>query len=195
MIYRIHSHIEHYLVLHIEGREARKVLGKDTDFDIDERPIAYLNDWNAMKVSFYDAFGDDKNKAIPDISLRLGKLFLSERAYQVLKVLLENDGEFLPVITELGEAYIYNCLTVADRFNAVDEKLCIHDPLNDRFSVGFIESRLVDCHVFRAQIDLSGYFCKQEMKDLVEQHKLTGISICEDIGNPFPEELNMRNSH
>ena len=34
--------------------------------------------------------------------------------------------------------------------------------------------------------------CKQEMKDLVEQNNLTGISICEDISNPFPEELNMR---
>ena len=192
MIYRIHSNIQHYLSLHIEGREARKALGQDSDFDIDERPISYLNHWKTMKVSFYDAFDGDNKKAVPDISLRLGKLFLNERAYQVLKVLLESDGEFLPVITEFGGGYIYNCLTVADDLNATDEKLCIHDPLNDRFSIGFIESRLVNCHVFRAQIDPAGYFCKQKMKDLVEQNNLTGISICENISNPFPEELNMR---
>lgn len=85
-----------------------------------------------MNVDFYDAFGGGE-KLIPDISSRVGKLFLNEMAFSVLKEILSKDGEFLPVTYEGGTGYLFNCLVVAEELIAIKSEFGFHDPLNDRF--------------------------------------------------------------
>jgi len=189
LIYRIHPNIKNFLMLHLDGDKAREALGEDTDFYMDERPIPYLPNWKVMEVAFLDAFGGE-DKEIPDISANVGKLFLSEKAFKLLKDQLVDCGETLPVIYENGNGYIFNCLKVVD----ANEKQSMHDPLNDRFSVVFDENP-DEFSLFKSGIDFDANFCNESFKRIVEENNLTGISFSVDIGNPFPEELGMRNTH
>ncbi|GAA5445425.1 hypothetical protein Misp06_03628 [Microbulbifer sp. NBRC 101763] len=190
MIYRIHPNIKDYLMVTFDGDKAREALGEDTDFYMDERPFPYQNEWQPMEVDFDDAFGG-KKKEIPDISLNVGKLFLSEKAYNLLKDKLSKFGELLPITFEGKKGYIFNGLTTVK----TDEKLSIHDPLNDRFSIEFNENNIEEISIFKAEIDFNGYFCNDELKNIIESNNLTGINFSIDVGNPFPEELGMRSTH
>lgn len=189
MIYRIHPNIKDFFILHLEGRKARKALGDDTDFYIDERPFSYADKWQPMEVGFSDAFSKGK-KEIPDISSNVGKLYLNEKAYLLLKELLNDYGEFLPVFHGAEKGYIFNCLTV----NEVDERLSVHDPLNDKYSVVF-NTATKDSEIFKAKTDYNGHFCTERFKEIVESNDLQGISFSIDTGNPFPEELGMKVTH
>jgi hypothetical protein len=80
MIYRIHPVTSKYICFHIRGGEACRVLREEADFNIDPSPISYSEkNWQPMKVEFLDhEAGVD---ASPDIAMRVGKLFLSQKAY------------------------------------------------------------------------------------------------------------------
>ncbi len=190
MIYRIHPNIKDYLILTFDGDKAREALGEDTDFYMDERPFSYAEEWQPMEIGFDDAFGGGK-KSIPDISLNVGKMFINEKAHSLLKDVISKFGEILPVTYNGQKGYIFNGLTTVK----TDEKLSIHDPLNDRFSIEFSEVNIEEISIFKAEIDFDGYFCNDEFKNIVEQNNLTGVNFSIDVGNPFPEELGMRNSH
>ncbi|GLS25535.1 hypothetical protein [Marinibactrum halimedae] len=193
MIYRIHPITQKYLCLHIEGKEARKALGEDTDFNIDPSPISYSEGWQSMNVTFFDdGSGAD---TIPDISMRVGKLFLSLRAYEGLKDALISYGEFLPVTYDDKNGYIFNCLTLAEQHGAINKERSMHDPLNDRFSIVFDEEKLSDINMFRCEIDLDGFFVSSKIKEIVERKQLTGIIFSEDIGHPFPPNADMKREH
>ena len=191
MIYRIHPNIKDVLMLAFDGDKAREALGEDTDFHIDERPISYYADWQPMEIRFSDAFGGKKKKETPDISLNVGKLFLSEKAFDCLKNLIEANGELLPVRYDNKTGYIFNGLTTIKH----NEKLSTHDPMNNSFSIIFDESDTACNSIFKTEIDYSAYFCQNEFKRIVEKNNLTGINFSEDIGNPFPVELSMRVEH
>lgn len=190
MIYRIHPNIKDYLMLHLDGDKTREALGDDTDFHIDERPISYLKSWKKSEVDFVDSFGG-RPKMMPDISMNIGKLFLSEKAYKVLYTIISACGEFLPISYNDNNGYIFNCLKSVEN----DNKLSTHNPLNDMFSIVFNEDDICDTEIFRSKIDTSGYFCSDNFKQLVEKNQLTGISFSVDLGNPFPEELEMKVAH
>lgn len=190
MIYRIHPSNDKFLRLHIDGKEARKVLGEDADFNIDPSPISYRDQWKTMVVEFYE---DDLGaETIPDISMRVGKLFLSNRAYEVLKDLFGSYGEFLPVIYDGGSGYIFNCLELAEQHNAVNKQLSMHDPISDNFSIVFGESKLSGIDIFRCEINLDAFFVSEKIKKIVEAEQLTGITFTADVGHPFPPESNMK---
>ena len=178
-------------MLTFDGDKAREALGEDTDFYMDERPIPYKVDWKPMEIEFSDAFGGKNTKGIPDISLNVGKLFLSTKAYELLKSLIEPCGELLPILYGDQKGYIFNGLAMLKP----NEKLSIHDPLNDRFSIIFDDNKDANDAIFKAKIDFNAYFCQTEFKNIVEKNKLTGISFSQDLGNPFPEELGMKTSH
>lgn len=177
-------------MLHFDGDKTRQALGDETDFHIDERPISYSDVWNVCEIEFVDSFGG-QSKKMPDISINIGKLFLSDKAYQVLNKLLLPFGEFLPVTHDGNKGYIFNCLKSV----TPDNKLSMHDPLNGLFSIVFNECDINGVEVFKSNIDFSGYFCSQNFKRIVEENGLTGISFSIDLGNPFPEELEMKIAH
>lgn len=190
MIYRIQPNIREYLILTFDGDKAREALGEDTDFYMDERPLSYKDQWQPMEIAFSDAFGGSQ-KPTPDISLNVGKIFISEKAYDLLKEVISKFGELLPVSYEGKKGFIFNGLTTVN----TDEKLSINDPMNDRFSIKFSQDSIEDISIFKAEIDYDGYFCNDEFKEIIENNGLTGLNFSTDVGNPFPEELGMRTPH
>ncbi|MDN3639239.1 hypothetical protein QWY82_10495 [Simiduia curdlanivorans] len=191
MIYRIHPNIKDFLMLAFDGDKAREALGEDTDFYMDERPIAYKNNWQPMEIGFSDAFVGKNKKEIPDISLSVGKLFLSQKAYELLKNLIADSGELLPVNYSGKSGHLFNGLKTVKH----DPKLSVHDPLNDRYVITFDDSETKSLSIFKAEIDYDAYFCQDQLKKIVESNNLTGVSFSRDLGNPFPEELGMKSKH
>ncbi len=189
MIYRIHPDIGNYGLVCFDGDQARESLGEDTDFHIDESPIAYEDSWNTMVVGFGDALGS-KVKPVPDLSWNVGKLYLSPKACKVLKPIVSLHGELLPVTHDAGEGYLFNCLKVLSPVR----ELSVHSPLTGNFSIVFDEDSVSEV-IFKSEIDFDALFCSEEFRAVVLDNHLTGLSFSEDLGNPYPEELGMRESH
>jgi len=99
------------------------------------------------------------------------------------------------VTYEREEGYIYNCLDVAEKHDAVNDKHSMHEPLDFNFAITFHEGKLKGIGIFKAEIDFNGLFCSDAVKEIVEREGLTGIQFVEDVGHPFPPEANMKLEH
>ena len=192
MIYRIHSLDNQFMQFNVSGEAAREALGEDTMFHFDHRPVPYQSDWKSCEITFY---AEGNANAIPDLSMIRGKLYVSKRAYDTLELALSPHGEFLPVSHETGEGYIYNCLEVAEKYDAVNDDQSLHKPLDGHYAITFFEEKLKNINMFKAEIDFNGLFCSEIVKNLVEDKGLTGIQFVEDVGHPFPPEANMKQEH
>ncbi|TOJ07613.1 hypothetical protein CGI45_25245, partial [Vibrio parahaemolyticus] len=79
------------------------------------------------------------NADIPDVSLwSMTYLVLSHRAYEILKPILENEGEFLLVTVGEEQVYVFNCLS----FGQEDESVCVKkylDGIEDGYETLYFE--------------------------------------------------------
>lgn len=142
-----------------------------------------------LPVSFPVLNKDDKNKPLPDIDYERGRLFLTPKAYKILKPLLEQDGEFIPVTYEHGEAYFFNPLRKAEDVEGLNEALSVKNEWMDVENLAFHEEKLKDWAVFRTAFD--SYMTLQiqdSVKEAIEGAKLTGVYITPDLGRIFPSE-------
>lgn len=187
-IYRIH-HNNAYLIHSVPPVEAMTKLGEQHGtFAFNAEPKPYAQVWKTLHIDFNPCTGS-KAKEIPDISENFGRLFLSSKAYDVLKELLAVSGEFLSVTYGKGEqGYIFNPLLTAEQINAVDEKLTTHDQHGNLEYFGFVEEKLKDTAIFKTQLDtFKGIFCSEQIKQVCEAAHLTGVSFNPDISNPIGE--------
>mgnify|MGYP003683164091 CR=1 FL=1 len=187
-IYRIH-HDENYLMHVIPPVESMDKLGAEHGtFAFNAEPKKYAEVWQPLHIEFAACTGK-KTKAIPDVSENFGRLFLSQKAYSVLKELLASSGEFLPVTYgEAGQGHIFNPLLTAEQLSAIDDKLTTHDQYGNLESFGFVEKKLKDTAIFKTQLDtFKGIFCNEEIKQACEAENLTGISFHPDVANPIGE--------
>ncbi|GLS24314.1 hypothetical protein [Marinibactrum halimedae] len=143
----------------------------------------------ALRVHFPVLDKADEKKGIPEICAVQGRLFLSLKAYTILKPLIEKDGEFLPLTYEYGEAYFFNPLRIADDVDALDTKLSCKNEWGDLENLAFHEEKLKDWKVFRTRFD--GFYTlqgTQSFKDTIEKSGLKGLYITPELGRIFPEE-------
>lgn len=188
MMYRIH-HDENYLMHVIPPVESMNKLGAEHGtFAFNAEPKKYAEVWQPLHIDFQACTGK-KTKSIPDISENFGRLFLSRKAYTVLKELLSNCGEFLPITYEsVEQGYIFNPLLTAEQLNALDEKFTTHDPHSNLEHFGFVEEKLKDTAIFKTQLDtFKGIFCNEEVKQAYEAAHLTGVRFNPDVSNPIGE--------
>lgn len=120
---------------------------------------------------------------IPDLSVREGRLFLSEKAYKALIFLINNHGEFLPVIYGESNGYFFTPLKVAEP----DNKVTFMNDHEELGSIGFIEDEVKDYAIFRTEYDVYHHlYCQQKVKDAIENAGLTGLYITTDLATIFP---------
>lgn len=162
-----------------------------THFDVNfvARPYADVIK-NPFKVNFANDESGLYGDQIPDISEDHGRLFLSIKAYELLKKLLDKDGEFLPVIYEDGEGYIFNPLHTAEEVNGLDTTLSLKNEWGDIENTAFHEERVKDFVIFKTEFDsyMSAY-CQESLKEAVENSDLKGVFFTPDLGNPFSMKL------
>jgi len=187
-LYSIHADTDQYRSIGFDRAQSRKVFGSNPrdQFDVNFEAKSYAKVWQTLDISFADDGSGLSGDLIPEISERSGRLFLSQRAYDVLKSLLENDGEFLPVNYENGQGYLFNPLSLAEDVNGLDEKLSVKNEWGDIENTAFHEERVKKFMIFRTRFDsyISAY-CQEELKDAIEKVDLKGVFFTTDLGNPF----------
>lgn len=193
MIYVIHPDVLNYKIFVLDGKEVRQKLGKDSIFDFDQRPKKYLTEWKTINIEFAKVSGGKKGE-IPDIIVRNGRLFLNEKAYAGLHDLLAPHGEFLPVTFDGSKGFLFNILTIAEDLNALDEKLSTKNEYGELQSIAFVEEKLNDAEIFRAEFgNYMSAYCQENLKALIETLDLKGLTFSLDLGNIFPADVSVEN--
>lgn len=141
--------------------------------------------WRAPQTSFVVNEGVE-DKGIPDISTWIGaSLVLSPRAYRYLGDTLKVLGELLPVTVGGNTFHIFNCLTLGEE----DPESCEYEMLGDvpfqLLRLGFKESA-GSLTVFKSNYEAClSVFCNQRFKDTLEELKLTGVALEEQLVSPY----------
>jgi len=137
-----------------------------------------------LNVTFSREASEFSGDEIPDISEHYGRLYLNQKAYEVVKDIIKNDGEFLPVICDGEPAYIFNTLSLADNVDGLDKKLSIRNSMGDLKNVSFHNEKIKKFMIFKTKFDnfLSAY-CQESLKNAIESAELKGVFFTPDLGN------------
>ncbi|WP_444995436.1 hypothetical protein [Aliikangiella sp. IMCC44359] len=192
MLYKLIFNGEKYLNFFFDRKQISRILGertisnKEKFINYNHCPRSYVGVFDeSLNFDFSSSDKEDKGKPIPDIVVASGRLFLSQKAYDVLYPLIKNDGEFLSVNYQKGEGYFFIPLQVAD----VDKKVTMKNEWEDIVSLGFSEDDVKEFSVFRTEYDaFIGLYCQDYIKDAIEQAGLTGLFITNDLANIFAED-------
>ncbi|GAA6166624.1 hypothetical protein [Sessilibacter corallicola] len=196
MLYTLIHDSNNYLEVHFNREQIWRILEEYGDDHIDHRidvncepkSFQYIIK-EPLSLSFPIIQKSDKNKKIPDIHISSGRLFMNTKAFQVLKPLIESDGEFLPVTYENGEGYFYIPFRIAEDRDAINTELSTENSWNYFDHLVFYEKKIEDWSLFRMKYD--GYksvFCQESVKAAIENAGLKGLFITNDLANIFPEE-------
>ncbi|WP_086933047.1 hypothetical protein [Agarilytica rhodophyticola] len=191
-LYSVHENSEKFATLGFDQDQMFTVFGKlRNQFSVNYQPKPYAEKLiDPLKVNF--GLEDPPTSAgteIPDISNHYGRLFLNPKAYDALKDLLKNDGEFLPVVYENGKGYIFNTLSVAESVDGLDKKLSLKNEYGDVRNVAFDKNRVGDFMIFRTSFDnYINAYVHQKLKDAIEDADLHGVYFSIDLGNPYSEK-------
>lgn len=181
-LHRIH-HDTNFLLFEIPTREVLSKLGREHPFHIDRSPISYASIWTPLTINFV-AVEKGAKAIMPDLCARNGRMFFNNEAYNLLRSLLAKDGEFLPVVYNDAEGYIFNPLVVAENIGMLDQSLIHDDPHGNLDHFSFLEKKIGGTVIFRAKVDdYCGMFCTDKLKSTIEQANLTGIYFQNDLAN------------
>ncbi|MBJ7553848.1 hypothetical protein [Marinomonas spartinae] len=139
--------------------------------------------WKSVKCNIAEEW---KNKPLPAISYWGSYLIFTQKAYDVFANTLEPFGEFLPLLAEGNQLYIYNCLT----FVSEDETQCIRS-YEDGYPIGFKSlafenSDLKDKQVFKSKLfGTHTLFATDSFRSLFSQENMTGIRFDTYLVDPF----------
>lgn len=182
MIYRLHPNHSNYKQFLIDADEVESAMGDDCFIYMDSRPTIYLKNWVAVSVIFFE---ESESLDFPDIICdQLGKLLLSNKAYEALRFLLDSLGEFLPIKSNESASYgyIFNPLKTAEEFNAINKSAVTHTTWGEVENLGFNEEKLSNAALFRTELDnFRGIYCSEVFKQIVEQENLTGLLFTTDL--------------
>ncbi|WP_086933627.1 hypothetical protein [Agarilytica rhodophyticola] len=159
--------------------------------DINHEPRSFKDVFQEpVRVSFPGIAKEYKDKPIPDIADVQGRLFLNAKAYQCLHSLLENDGEFITLSYELGEAYFFIPLQVAENADALDTQLSRKNEWGDLEHMAFHENKVERWAVFRSMYNACMTLqCNENIKNAIEKAGLKGVFFTTDLGNNYANQF------
>ena len=137
------------------------------------------------KVLECSFFGDSKDHHF-DINSFDGLLVLKMNAYELLKPLLDEYGEFLKLDVEGIPMVMFNPFTFGQENLPLCEKQYIDGLESGYKSIVFDADDVKDKLIFKSKLT-SGLtlYCNEAFKAVVESNNLSGIVFDEDINNIF----------
>lgn len=164
----------------------------DHRIDMNGAPIRHADVFKEpLRVSFEKRFDGDEKLVKPDMTVQEGRFYLNEKAYSVLFDLIKNDGEFLPLIDDNGDAgYVFTPLCVAEEIDALDIGLSRKNEWGDLEHLAFYEDKVKEWAIFRTEFN--SYMtpqCNEAVKDAIEGAQLTGVFFTTDLGNGYSNQF------
>lgn len=127
-------------------------------------------------------------EAIPDISKWRTFLVLRENAYQVLRDVIDSDGEFLPITIDDESFTVFNVMSFGEedkqkiKFEDIDGEQGLLEKL------AFIESDLSNKYVFKSKGEgCTSIYCDDKLISLCEEHNLKGLSFDTNLLDVFED--------
>ncbi|MCW8125697.1 hypothetical protein [Microbulbifer halophilus] len=193
-LHRIHRE-DHYLIFTIPTSEVLNKLGRKYPFHIKRGPDSYTQVWKEPLEIVFKAGDDSRGESVPDLQVMNGRIFFSQKAFDLIGSSLSQDGEFLPITYDGKTGYIFNPHVIAEDHDALDDKVTIKNDYGDLQNLGFIEEKLpAGTQVFRTKADsYHGVFCTELFKQDVERSGLVGIFFQPDLANLFGGSASTRN--
>lgn len=186
-VYRLSVDANQYMEFDIPPTELRSKMGDEIRIHMGAGLAEYKDTWVAPNGVFYNEsdYYPDAIK-IPDLTIWAKHLVLNEKAYNLLKPLLADLGELLPVNCEGFTYYIFNLLTTAEMFDGLDDKKCEFNMLDghqtDLKSISFHESKLENTLLFKSDYDYKvRLYCNEKFKKMITDEKLTGLIFNTDL--------------
>lgn len=186
-LYSIFADFKNYACIGFDRGEMEHVFGANprNHIDVSRKVKSYGDAWKPVTAYFGDADGIT-GSVIPDVTEFQGHLFLSLAAYEILKPMIENDGEFLPIVYENGDGFIFNPLRIAedvDGLNTVISKKSVWDELEH---LAFYEDRVKNISIFKTNFDANlSITCQASVKEAIDRAGLGGVIFTADLGNRF----------
>lgn len=191
-LYAIFADLENYAYIGFNRDEMDEKFGANPrrHVDVSAKAKPYLATWKSVTVNFSDDCEGMTGTKIPDIMPFQGKLFLSQKAYDTLKALIEGDGEFLPVNYEQGQGYIFNPLSVAEKVDGLNATISHKNEYGDIDAMAFHEDRVKAFAIFKSEFDnYKSVICREDVKDAIENAGFGGVYFTLDLGNPFTSNM------
>lgn len=139
--------------------------------------------WEGVRSRFVQS-DDAPQLPIPDVSLWLSgaALVISSKAYEVLSELIAGFGELLPVTSDEGTFYIFNCRTSVDADPTQSEHIIESGQVIGVKRLGFNSKDVGDTVIFKTSFNnCTDLFCSNAFKQAVEAHGLTGVKFSENL--------------
>lgn len=143
-----------------------------------------LDQWTPSRCDLASEY--KQGLPVPDVSFWGSYLLLSEEAYNALKTLLADAGEFLALQVGYMQMYIFVPLQFAKEDTS---KTLRH--YEDGFESGvetlvFKQSSLADKSVFKSEMyGAHGLFATDSFKGIYDKHKFAGIEFDKDLAGIF----------
>lgn len=136
-----------------------------------------LKDWIPPKLRLFRDKGENK-KPIANFMGGFIEISIDEKALSILKSLIENNVELLPLDTEIGTYYGLHVREVdcLDKSRSLVKKFRNSDRVMRVEKYAFLMDKLDGIHIFRV-VELGGsrLFVSGEFKKIIEENNLTGL--------------------
>jgi hypothetical protein len=181
MLYRLNSNDIDYLSLTYNDEEVIEKLGEENLIQIECDPREYAPIWQKLSVRFEPALGGKSDKPIPDLQVHSGHLFLSGKALELLKDVLEPHGELLPVTYSSDndspkEGAIFNPLKII----SANERTSTKDSFGELTSLFFDTEEVI----FKTDFDdYFGVYGNEVFKGIVTSSELSGLIVTKDLSS------------
>jgi hypothetical protein len=189
--YRITADYGNFLAFHLPMKDVIQKLGKSFPpkklMHFYKYNLSLIEAWSDLSGQFSPIESSDNNLPIPDVSLwSSGSLLFSDHAKNTVEKHIGSMGEFLPVQSENGLVWIFNCLTVV---NADEERSSREEIDGQAISVSqisFHEEDVTKNLIFKSAFDgCTTVYCNEDFHRLIIQMNLKGINFNENLAGIF----------
>ncbi|PUA26709.1 MAG: hypothetical protein B0W54_23525 [Cellvibrio sp. 79] len=143
--------------------------------------------WKDISSEFIQTETKQEHR-IPDVSLWLtgASLVLSPKAFSALEALLSPFGEFLPVLCNNENFYIFNCLSLAEADPAQSEHILQDGHIVGELKIGFDQKEVSSKSIFKTKFNACrDIYCGDTVKNIIESNNLTGVKFSPKLISSF----------
>ncbi len=148
--------------------------------------LSLLEHWQNISATFEPVEGITEDQNQPDISTWVsGTLVMSDKSRNVLTG-LEDLGEILPVETNQGTYWIFNCSTIVAADESRSSRTVESGQVLDIQTLVFNTESIDDKLLFKTDYDgFRSLFCTDKFRTQVIDNKLGGILFAEELTGAF----------